>query len=49
MSKKKKKGFLKLYNILSSIYLYVTIQNFHIRGKRDNKGKNIYTNLEGNM
>jgi len=30
----RKKGFLKLYNILSSIYLYVTVQNIQIRGKK---------------
>ena len=26
---RKKKGFLKLYNILSPIYLYITVQNCH--------------------
>jgi hypothetical protein len=41
----RKKGFLKLYNILSSIYLYVTVQNCHIRGKGDNTGETIYTKL----
>ena len=33
---RKKKGFFKLYNIVSSIYLYITVKNCHIRGKRDN-------------
>jgi hypothetical protein len=30
------------WNILSSIYLYVTVQNCHIRGKKDNNGEQIY-------
>ena len=30
-------------NISSSIYLYVTVQNCHIRGKRDNNGEKINT------
>ena len=29
-----KHRFLKLYTILSSIYLYVTVQNCHIHGKK---------------
>ena len=39
----RKKGFLKLYNILSSIYLDVAVQNCHIRGQRYNNGEKIYT------
>jgi len=39
----RKEGFVKLYNILSSIYFYVMIQNCHIRGKRDKNGEKINT------
>ena len=34
-------GFLILYNLLSSIYLYIAVQKCHIRGKRDNNGEKI--------
>ena len=38
-----KKGYVKLYNILSSIYVYVIIHNCHIRGKRYNNGGKVNT------
>ena len=37
------KEFLKLYNILSCIYLFITVQQCHIHEIRNNSGKKINT------
>jgi hypothetical protein len=38
----KSMGKNDFWDILSSIYLYVTVQNCHIREKKDNNGEQIY-------
>ena len=41
----RKKEFLKIYDILSSmhfVYLYVTVHNFHIRRKKQHWRKNLH-------
>ena len=43
---RKKKDFFKLFNILNSIYLYITVSYCHIRVKIDNNGEII--NTKGN-
>ena len=39
----KNKGFLKFYNILNFIYLYVIVQNCHIHEIRHNREQKINT------